>query len=144
MIHRKQKHKNKVADCKNYQEGKCLFTEEKCYWNHSHEDKEISDQVKCFIRGENFKSKNEMMIHRKNRHERMVGICRKFDVNNCRLQKQFCWFVHKDEEMEIDSSKNVDRNENLENDSDFASVFRIVSGNKKPPISEEIMKKKIE
>ena len=143
LIHRKQKHRNSVADCKNYQEGKCLFTEEKCYWNHSLKDKESNGQVECFNCGKTFKCKNDMMIHRKNEHESMVRICKEFIENNCRLRKQFCWFLHKDEEMEIEPSININKSENHENEKDCPSVFQKISGNKEPPLSEEMRNQKM-
>ena len=39
MIHRKIKHTRLVAQCKNYEEGKCSYTSESCYWMHGTKNK---------------------------------------------------------------------------------------------------------
>ena len=47
MNHRKSNHPNNIASCKNFQDGKCSFAENMCWW--SHEKNESDSKVfKCF------------------------------------------------------------------------------------------------
>ena len=68
MIHRKQDHRASVAKCKNYNDMKCTFSSEKCWWIHTEVDQTDND-ISCFTCDKKFESKDKMMIHRKNEHE---------------------------------------------------------------------------
>ena len=145
MIHRKQSHNSKVANCKNFIEGKCPFTKENCWWNHREESSERKDQIVCYICDKIFESKNDMMIHRKNKHESIVENCNKFAKNSCRLQNQYCWFLHKEEAMDIEVSENTKSKEDINDDDKVSkSVFQEVLENTEPPISKEKEKQKVE
>ena len=83
MNHRKRMHINTVALCKNNLVGKCSFTSEMCWWNHDNRLSETNSSVQCFLCGESFKSKFEMMIYRKSMHTSRVKECNNCLANNC-------------------------------------------------------------
>ena len=103
MIQRKQAHSSTVAYCENYKENRCSFSSDKCYWNHTEKVALTDGMVCCYTCEETFESKNKMMIHRKNKHEALVRVCENFKDNNCKRQNNFCWFIHKDEEIITES-----------------------------------------
>ena len=149
MIHRKQTHINTVADCKNNQEGKCLFTSDKCWWNHNKNSDSISkrdSKMNCYVCSKTFETKSEMMIHRKIKHADLVKVCHNFKKNNCKLQNKFCWFLHKDEEDIVTDTEALEKeNKNTEDITEKeSSVFQNVSGNLKPPIARGKSKQKME
>ena len=53
----------------------------------------LEGKHRCFDCGEDFDSKNDMMLHRKRQHKEKVIICRKFVQGQCRLNTE-CWFTH--------------------------------------------------
>ena len=53
----------------------------------------LEGKHRCFDCGEDFNSKNDMMLHRKSIHKERVIICRKFVHGQCRLNTE-CWFTH--------------------------------------------------
>ena len=60
MLHRKAKHIESVAVCKNSVEGKCVFSSEICFWKHKPDNMNINS-FECFICTETFQSKDSMM-----------------------------------------------------------------------------------
>ena len=98
-----------------------------CWWNHEERQENCEEKVDCFVCNETFKSKPEMMTHRKKKHLYVIRQCQQFTQNRCRYQEESCWFKHEKEERDIDES-----NKGYEKES--ASVFREVPVNSKPPI----------
>ena len=94
MEHRKDKHIESVANCKNNLEGKCPYTDKMCYWNHN---KETRKNIDCFICGKSFKNKSELMNHRKQEHYEIVKPCFQFYKNTCRFKDDLCWYKHEEE-----------------------------------------------
>ena len=134
MSHRKQEHPNTVAFCKNKPIGTCRFNADTCWWRH--EEKETGQQVggiKCFICNQNFETKADMMIHRKCFHRSMVRKCTDFLKNQCRFQEKFCWFVHDNEDMEIDNNIETENDPKEMEDNEINSVFQKAKGDLKPP-----------
>ena len=145
MVHRKQQHRNTVATCKNYLEGKCPRSPENCWWNHQNVPEKKDDTVCCYTCDETFKSKNEMMEHRKSMHEKLVKTCYNFLQNNCKRQNILCWFKHKSEEKDNDILENMNESkDNLDEAEESSSVFHRVLGNLKPPIVKEPLSQKME
>ena len=146
MKHRKVSHANFVANCKNYQEEKCPFSSEKCWWNHNLklELENKAAAVVCYVCDEKFESKSELMFHRKNKHEERVRACIRFLEKNCRLQDSFCWFLHKEVAMETDSYEDKNKNDKKDIIEEDNLVFRNVLGIKEPPIMETKSKEKKE
>ena len=127
LNHRKEKHPEAVAFCRKKKDGKCLFSDEKCWWNHQDRQKYTTEQVECYICNQTFKDKPSMMTHRKIEHRSIKRKCDTFLQNNCPFQSDACWYLHKLEEepMEIDREKE---------EQSETSVFRNLFMNTKPPI----------
>jgi transcription elongation factor Elf1 len=69
LHHRKSKHLNLVAFCRNNLEGKCDFTDDMCWWNHS---EKRDESIVCYICSKNFETKSHMMTHRRIDHKHIV------------------------------------------------------------------------
>ena len=118
MNHRKKEHLHSVAPCRNYINKKCSFPSELCWWNHS-ESKE--NNIECYVCGITFENKSSLMNHRKLKHASIVKSCTQYKEMKCRFDDISCWFKHKEEE----------------NDADTSSVFQKASKNKEPPIQNQ-------
>ena len=123
-------HITSVAPCKNYIEEKCNFTALMCWWNH--EEKQIGqkEDIDCFVCNETFKSKPELMTHRKKNHSEIIRQCIQFSQNNCRYEEGSCWYKHV-----------IEQRNNIDEDSD--SDFQEASMKKKPPIPQQKLKKNL-
>ena len=134
MNHRKAKHINTVAFCRNKLEGKCDFADEKCWWNHAEKS---TDNIQCFICNHVFETKTQMMIHRKNEHKEIVKCCSQFQQGTCRFRNDSCWFLH---ELEgFTEAKEFDRTSKKQE-----QVFRKVLKPTKPPSKNQEEEKKTE
>ena len=135
MDHRKSKHLNTVAFCRNKLEGKCNYTDAKCWWNHMEKQGNNSD---CFICSKTFENKSKMIIHRKNAHKNVVKSCSQFNLGKCMFRDETCWFSHDVEAVD-------ETNENVEEDETDKSeqVFQKVKEKTKPPLQGRKEQKKI-
>ena len=124
MVHRKLKHANYVATCKNFIADKCPFADSKCWWNHALKQS-VSAEVKCFICDEKFENKPSMMTHRKKKHYEIIRQCIQYERNSCRFKEESCWFKH-------ENTKQADERSTGSN-----LVFQKVSGNLRPPIKTQ-------
>ena len=115
LQHRKKEHYNSVAPCRKYAEKSCPYSDETCYWKHT--EKDVSENIQCFICGKTYKGKNELMKHRKIEHINFVKVCDKFQEGRCGFQESFCWFKHdkkeqisikEDEEMDVESGSETE------------------------------------
>ena len=88
MKHRKLKHIDTVAPCRNEIAGACTFTDEMCWWTHGKRQTGANENVKCFICDEIFENKVSMMMHRKLIHTTLVRMCDKFTQNICRFREK--------------------------------------------------------
>ena len=99
MIHKKQKHLEMINTCWGFAAGTCVYGAEKCWFRHSISS---SDEIKCKICNETFKSKPEYHKHKKEKHPSFVTRCNNALNGKCKYGVEFCWFNHKeDEEHEI-------------------------------------------
>ena len=128
MEHRKMKHIESVAYCKNKLQEKCPYTDQRCWWNHNEKYKE---NINCFICGETFDNKNEMMKHRKRNHSHLIKPCNAFSQNKCRFKDDLCWFKHQSEDQLKDNTEEL---EEEKKDDYMEKVFREVSEDLDPPI----------
>ena len=131
MNHRKAKHITSVAQCTTNIEGRCTFSAAMCWWKHEERKTNPEENVDCFVCNETFKSKTELMIHRKKEHFNIVRQCLQFSENNCRYQEKSCWYKHGIEHRNNDISNQ--QNKEVES----SSVFQKASMNKKPPIPKQ-------
>ena len=72
MYHRKSKHLNTVAFCRNNLGGNCPYSDDMCWWNHGERQEE---KVSCYICNTTFETKAHIMIHRKEEHAETVRLC---------------------------------------------------------------------
>ena len=133
MNHRKSKHLNTVAQCQNYIEGNCTYSQNICWLNHGQKH---TESIKCFICEEVFESKILLMMHRKKEHSKFVKTCNQFNQNGCRFQNNDCWYKHaagneKDDEDETNSKSN--------GKDELETVFQRVSEDLDPPIKNPKM-----
>ena len=142
MNHRKSMHLNSVAYCRNKLEGKCNFSDEICWWNHSEKQINNEQNVKCFVCSKLFDSKVELMMHRKNDHPELIRPCNMFRLNCCIFQAESCWYKHVKESKGKSDDNSEDKNENKTTSKDdkeeeetvSPSVFQKVSENQDPPL----------
>ena len=132
MSHRKNKHLETVALCKNNLLDKCKFSSVKCWWRHTdetdikkHVGNHITEIIRCYLCQKQFENKRTMMIHRKKEHIGAVKNCYEFQENKCRFSSEDCWFHHKLNEHINQEHVIVETEE---------SVFQEVKQNLKPPI----------
>ena len=96
--HKRDKHEQK-EECSFYKKGACRFPDNVCWKIHkkvlvitASNTEDSSNE--CFICKNNFKNKNEMMLHRKEVHPEKVRLCN--NPINCGLKT--CWYRHKENE----------------------------------------------
>ena len=128
MKHRKDQHTESVAQCGNYMEGRCPYSDMFCWWSHANR---VDNGIRCFICNETFQTKTDLMSHRKKKHVNLVRLCNQFQMNACRFQDEACWFKHTSEEENNDdkSKPKADDDEVMSN-----PVFQKVSEDLDPPI----------
>jgi hypothetical protein len=136
MRHRKNQHISFVAPCRNEMDGKCSYTAEMCWWNHNPVQNFPNQNAKCYLCSEAFKSKADMMIHRREHHAGSVKKCFKFAQNNCNFKNNSCWYIH-EEEMDTDVIKEKENESNDKVEEESEAVFQKVSANLKPPIRKQ-------
>ena len=119
MLHRKAKHIESVAVCKNSVEGKCVFSSEICFWKHKPDNMNVNS-IECFICTETFQSKDSMMKHRKIEHHHIVKLCYKQMNNECTFGDEKCWYKHNNKPIEINK---YPEDEQAKTQSFFQEVF---------------------
>ena len=141
MTHRKTEHPGSIAFCKNYAAGDCEFSSDACWWSH----REQTDKgcLACFICSKEFKTKTEIMQHRKRNHPKVVRICEKFKENACRYTNTSCWWQHEMDTVNKSDENTID-DEVIEEECNPQSVFRTTSWNLKPPFQNIQKKQKTE
>ena len=128
MIHRKHKHPNSVAPCRNYKNGDCTFTQESCFWSHENKD-HASQSITCYVCDQTFTNKVQVMNHRKISHPSCIEPCIKYMKGECPFQSKFCWFKHTDTPSKILEEEN-DIKDNI-------SVFQEATKIPKPPLKSQ-------
>ena len=139
MQHRKLMHIHNVAFCKNKTAGNCHYTSDMCWWKHEETEADQNFSIDCFICKETFGSKAEMMNHRRAEHFSKVRKCTNFMQNKCRFLNNSCWYLHEEEEMDIDDTNEKDDvNPGMKkSETESDSVFRKATENLKPPLPKE-------
>ena len=110
MNHRKNVHPSNKK-CVNFPKGECCWNKQ-CWYVHEEDMMDVDDsfsnetkqnEIKCFICGEIFKTKDIFMKHKKKKHTADVQICEKFLKKNCVRTDESCWFQHCLEENDINN-----------------------------------------
>ena len=107
MYHLKLMHEEMVLPCKYFIQGTCMFSDDTC-WN-SHKENQARNitqlsEFKCKYCESIFKSKNDLMKHRKKEHLSKTALCRYNSKNECK-HGDLCWFNHET------NTKSIDKNE---------------------------------
>ena len=154
MEHRKDKHVSAVAFCRNKREGRCIYSDDKCWWNHSAQSRNLEDNNKCYLCEKTFVTRRGLMMHKKTNHEKIVRTCNYFRNGDCRFREESCWYKHSENENHENKDMDVDEDEDLKNmDVDKVdekpkekdveeenvqnSVFQKARENLKPPIKSK-------
>ena len=130
MDHRKKEHEASVAICENNLKEICKFSSARCWWRHA--EKQNGDSIQCFVCGESFKNRGDVMVHRKKKHPQIVKPCNNYE-GNCRFKEESCWFKHKNEE-ESNNDEKEEIEDELESVKESHLVFRTASKKKEPPL----------
>ena len=125
MIHKKQKHIEKVCFCWNFPTNTCIHGDEKCWFVHEPEpEPKAFDDFDCNLCDEEFKLQSEFLKHRKMNHEDKVPACKNFKAGNCVFGNEKCYFKHeKDETMKEHIN---DIKEKFENDEVVQKIFKMM------------------
>ena len=135
MNHRKSKHLDTVAYCRNNIEGRCSYSDEMCWWNHG---KRENEGIKCYICSVIFKSKTHLMSHRKKEHNDTVKPCTQFRQNCCRFRSDACWFKHVENISEnVIENEKEDKTKDSKKNNKSQTVFQEVLGDLDPPIVDQ-------
>ena len=135
MNHRQDALPDNRRRCKNYINGECEYSAEgphECWWRHeakatSHKKDSSELQEICNICDEMFKTKSEMMFHKKNENLEKVPSCKKISLGRCDYPAPECWFRH-----------NFSQSEQTYDRQPSPSVFLKNQTNSKPPELEEL------
>ena len=148
MNHRRDTHPEKRRRCRNDLQGDCAFSDEGpygCWWRHAKGHATTINDDQDFVETGNvseqmFKTKPEMMLHKKSRHIDTVSICKEFLKGQCDYLAQRCWFRH--DKGSHERSPNVAHNAN-EHEQEKTTQrntemdFPLLQKSKRPPIAEE-------
>ena len=108
MNHRRDIHPFSRRQCRYDLEDSCSYPAEECWYRHSTDRQENGAQTpgidrylskslvkyKCHECSEEFRVKNDMMIHKKNIHPETCMPCEQFAAGKCTREKE-CWYLHK-------------------------------------------------
>ena len=98
MNHIKENHEV-TERCTHYPRGRCKFLDEECWLVHEKKKeitkrKETKDDSKCYICEQMFKTKNDMMRHRKQIHPVGLRTCKDDEEGTCEFGPRRCWYIH--------------------------------------------------
>ena len=121
MNHRKTEHPSNKK-CRYFQIDQCRFNAESCWYKHITEEEKESDQSqeKCNQCELYFKTKSDLMKHKKSIHSEKVTTCRNYRQGVCNNGDDNCWFSHERQTKEKDAM-NEESQEN-ENEQVFQKV----------------------
>ena len=94
MNHRKEKHIDRINQCRNFLSGTCRFTSIKCWWKHEEMPQKKQEEVACKFCDKTFSSKRDLMNHRKQLHLSKCRPCVNYGKGICLYEDQKCWYQH--------------------------------------------------
>ena len=95
--------------CVYFVEGNCRFGDN-CAYLHNMNKPEI---IKCNTGKKEFKTKKDMMWHRKNEHFTLIRSCRNHFKGNCSFADSECWYRHVVQMTIKDGKKNIEANTDI-------------------------------
>ena len=99
MNHIKERHEITEL-CRHYKKGRCKFSDEVCWLVHekkkeiSNKRNETTEEFKCYVCEQIFRTKNGMMRHRKQFHPVGLKICKDDEETTCEFGPKRCWYIH--------------------------------------------------
>ena len=113
MMHKKEKHIEKVSFCRNFATNACVYGDESCWFVHEPEEAQENNEFKCDSCEKELNSLSDFLRHRKSNHLESTPICKKFKTGECTFGNEKCWFNHEKEGK--DSGQKERNDKNLEN-----------------------------
>ena len=104
MNHRRSNHPSSRI-CRYFKDNCCKFDEETCWYRHESKTKlqdEHRMEYPCKECDKKFEKQMDLMKHKKMEHKKLISKCRNFAQGRCELKDNACWFLHDEEEMEVD------------------------------------------
>ena len=110
MEHKKNEHREKVANCWKFADGICQQSDAKCWFNHLISDNEPTI-IKCHLCEKSFKTFPNFLKHKRENHTELVQKCRNALTGTCSYGEKLCWFKHEsiEELEELEKSKNYNQ-----------------------------------
>ena len=123
MMHKKEKHIQKVSFCRNFASRSCIYGDENCWFVHE-EEPNTCDEFKCTLCEREFNSASDFLRHRKTSHYQYVAICKNFIKEECAFGSERCWFKH---ESDSQGKGHYGRNDDkLENNETIQEMFKMM------------------
>ena len=98
--HKQKEHKS-YRPRRNFIAGSCKYGDS-CLFNH---EDTVEDNFVCYVCGDKFKEKQNLMSHRKCVHDNMP-VCKNYLTNSCKFSTQSCWWKHEDNQLVAQKSSN--------------------------------------
>ena len=109
MTHTKISHVDKAKHCLNFLEGTCSYNDN-CWFLHDQKVRESDPGFNCNYCDRRFKTKIQLMRHKKQDHIQNVARCSN-ENKNCKFGFENCWFLHTENiEKAYESETNVNKN----------------------------------
>ena len=108
MNHTKILHVEKTKHCTNFLDGACRFNE-RCWYLHDEKFKQSNPTYTCNHCDSNFRTKTQLMHHKKLFHIEKVLKC---SNEKCKYGSEKCWFLHAEN---IEQAYKNAKNANLDN-----------------------------
>ena len=96
-----------------------VFFGDSCWFKHN-ESKQVAE-FKCIYCDSTFKSKSDLMSHRKREHPNKVNQCKNEQNEKCIHGPKSCWYKHTDKHTE-----NNDINQNDETNDTLKKLFNMM------------------
>ena len=112
MMHTRKDHKDKLSICWNHQ-SECKYYPN-CWFSHEAIENLHSQQFNCNSCNDLFRTKGELLTHRKKHHPEVVSTCKNILNGQCRYGDEKCWFIHN-----LGNKENNNENEERNNRDKF-------------------------
>ena len=139
MEHRRDEHNSGNKVCRYFKDGTCYFMNEEkggCWYLHTNEKihlNQTQNEFDCKSCNKIFKSKSEVMNHRKEKHEDEVPLCN--DIKDGKVcSRRRCWFSHRKAlSAPTVNSKNIGTSKNTTSNSSIDQGFWQPLQSSRPP-----------
>ena len=91
----------KCEDC-NYPSKDLIDLGEHQYQCHAPDEEPEKESMICYLCGWKLQSKQDLMVHRKEKHKQHVRICQYYELGCCDCSDVECWYKHEKPQSEIE------------------------------------------